>query len=39
MGDDRKRFDSNGEWKRALFILLIIAMIAGAALVSFWLRP
>jgi hypothetical protein len=39
MGDDRKRFDSAAEWKRARFILLIIAMIAGAALVSFWLRP
>lgn len=39
MGDDDQRVDSDGEWKRALFILLIIAMIAGAALFSFWLRP
>lgn len=37
MGDNHQRLD--GEWRRALFILLIIAMIAGAALASFWLRP
>jgi len=39
MGDGQKPPESEGEWRRALFILLIIAMIAAAALVSFWLRP
>lgn len=33
------RDKQNEELKRSLFILIIIAMIAGAALVSFWLRP
>lgn len=39
MGDNHQPLDSRDEWRRALFIVLIIAMIAGAALVSFWLRP
>jgi hypothetical protein len=39
MGDSEKPPEADGEWKRTLFILLIIAMIAAAALVSFWLRP
>jgi hypothetical protein len=39
MGDDRESFESESEWRRTLFILLIIAMIVGAAPFSFWLRP
>jgi hypothetical protein len=39
MGSGKIPAKSEAEWKRTLFILLIITMICGAALISFWLRP